>query len=305
VKEALDRESWRGAGRARRRGPRLRSLPLRMLIPNIMTVLALCAGLTSMRLGIDRHYELATIAVLVAAALDGLDGRLARLLRGATRFGAELDSLTDFVNFGVAPVLLLYSWTLSGLGGLGWIEALAYSVCCALRLARCNTALDDVDRPAWHRHFFVGAPAPAGALLAMLPLYLSFVGFDQLRGWPLVVAIYLGVIAFLMISRLPTFSGKGARIRRDYVLPLLLVIAVGTALLVSYTWMTLSCMVAAYFALLPLSHARFRRYERDDEAKEGATHNGDGVEDDGDAGGDGPRYAVIERPGAQAPSGGL
>jgi CDP-diacylglycerol--serine O-phosphatidyltransferase len=283
-------------------------MPLRTLIPNIMTVLALCAGLTSMRLGIDRHYELATIAVLVAAALDGLDGRLARLLRGATRFGAELDSLTDFVNFGVAPILLLYSWTLSGLGGLGWIVALAYSVCCALRLARFNTALDDVDRPAWHRHFFVGAPAPAGALLAMLPLYLSFVGFDQLRGWPLAVAAYLCVIAFLMISRLPTFSGKGARIPRDYVLPLLLLVAVGTALLVSYTWLTLSCVVAAYFALLPVGYARFKRYEREGEAEKGEAQDGDGIEDhtiedDGGAGEGGPLYAVIDRPDAQAPSG--
>lgn len=282
MKEPQDRESWLGAGRMRRRAPRLRSLPLRMLIPNIMTVLALCAGLTSMRLGIDQHYELATIAVLVAAALDGLDGRLARLLRGATRFGAELDSLTDFVNFGVAPILLLYSWTLSGLGGLGWIVALAYSVCCALRLARFNTALDDVDRPAWRRHFFVGAPAPAGALLAMLPLYLSFFGFDQLRGWPLVVAIYLCVIAFLMISRLPTFSGKGARIPRDYVLPLLLLVAVGTALLVSYTWMTLSFLVVAYFALLPVGYARFKHYERDNAAGEGVAP-GVGV-GEGDAG---------------------
>jgi CDP-diacylglycerol--serine O-phosphatidyltransferase len=277
---------------------------LRTLIPNIMTVLALCAGLTSMRLGIDRHYELATIAVLVAAALDGLDGRLARLLRGATRFGAELDSLTDFVNFGVAPILLLYSWTLSGLGGLGWIVALAYSVCCALRLARFNTALDDVDRPAWHRHFFVGAPAPAGALLAMLPLYLSFVGFDQMRGWPLAVAIYLCGIAFLMISRLPTFSGKGLRIPRDYVLPLLLLVAVGTALLVSYTWLTLSCVVAAYFALLPVGYARFRRYEREDDGaeKDGSRDRG-GLEDDAPGEAGGRRYTVIERPGPQAPSG--
>jgi CDP-diacylglycerol--serine O-phosphatidyltransferase len=244
-----------------------------------------------MRLGIDRHYELATIAVLVAAALDGLDGRLARLLRGATRFGAELDSLTDFVNFGVAPVLLLYSWTLSGLGGLGWIVALAYSVCCALRLARFNTALDDVDRPAWRRHFFVGAPAPAGALLAMLPLYLSFVGFDELRDWPPVVAAYLCIIAFLMISRLPTFSGKGARVRRDYVLPLLLLVAVVTALLVSYTWMTLSCIAAVYFALLPISYARFKRYEREGEARDD-----EGPEDDGGAGESGSDYVVIEGP---------
>ena len=115
------------------------------MAPNVATVLALCAGLTSVRLGIERHYELATIAVLVAAALDGLDGRLARLLRGTSRFGAELDSLTDFVNFGVAPILLLYGWTLSGLGGIGWIVALGFSICCALRMARFNTALDDPD----------------------------------------------------------------------------------------------------------------------------------------------------------------
>lgn len=254
------------AGRMRRRARRLRPLPVRTLAPNIATVLALCAGLTAIRLGIEGRYELATIAILIAAALDAVDGRLARLLRGATRFGAELDSLTDFVNFGVAPILLLYSWTLNGLGRFGWIVALAYSVCCALRLARFNTALDDVDRPAWHRHFFVGVPAPAAALLAMLPLYLSFVGFDQLRQWPLVVALYLCLIAFLMVSRLPTFSGKGARIRRDHVLPLLLLVAVVTALLVSYTWLTLSCLVACYFVALPIGRIRFRRYARGGEA---------------------------------------
>lgn len=269
-------------GRVRRRARRLRSLPLRSLVPNILTVLALCAGLTSVRLGLEGRFELAVIAILVAAVLDGMDGRLARLLRGATRFGAELDSLTDFVNFGVAPILLLYNWTLSQLGGFGWIVALAYSVCCALRLARFNTALDDPDRPAWARSFFVGMPAPAGAVTAMLPLYLAFLGFEQLRVWPLFIALYVCGIAFLMISRIPTFSGKGTRVRRDHVLTLLVLVALLTALLVSYPWLTLAGAATAYFASLPLSRMRFRRYER-----EGSyPGSGEGDPDEDDAGED-------------------
>lgn len=254
-------------------------MPLRSLVPNILTVLALCAGLTSIRLGLEGRFELAVIAILVAAVLDGMDGRLARLLRGATRFGAELDSLTDFVNFGVAPILLLYNWTLNQLGGLGWIVALAYSICCALRLARFNTALDDPDRPAWARYFFVGMPAPAGAATAMLPLYLSFLGLDQLRAWHLVIALFVCGIAFLMISRVPTFSGKGTRVRRDHVLPLLVLVALLTALLVSYPWLTLAGATIAYFASIPLSRARYSRYERDGSSIELGDEDAD--EDDG------------------------
>lgn len=259
--------------RSLRERRRLRRLPVRSVLPNMLTVLALCAGLTSIRLGLEGRYELGVAAVMVAALLDGLDGRLARLLGSTTRFGAELDSLTDFVNFGVAPVLLLYSWILHDLGGIGWIATLAYSVCCALRLARFNTALDDRDRPAWASHFFVGVPAPAGAGLVLLPLYLGLMGADWLLRLPLLVALYALAIALLMISRLPTLSLKDVRVPRERVLPLLVAVALLAALLFSYPWMTLSVLALLYLAVLPFGFLRHRRYAR------GETYDEDGEED--------------------------
>jgi len=146
----------------RRPVPRLRDQSLNRLIPNMLTVMALCAGLTSIRYTLDQRWELAAIAIVIAAVLDGLDGRIARLLDGASKFGAELDSLSDFISFGVAPALLLYYWCMRGAGGIGWVLALLFAVCCALRLARFNTKLDNTDLPAWTSRFFTGVPAPAG-----------------------------------------------------------------------------------------------------------------------------------------------
>jgi CDP-diacylglycerol--serine O-phosphatidyltransferase len=226
--------------------------------------MALCAGLTSIRFGLDEKFELAVVAITVAAILDGLDGRVARLLKGTTKFGAELDSLSDFLCFGVAPVLLLYLWTLNGLGGLGWIVVLGFAVCCALRLARFNVALEDPDKPAWTANYFVGVPSPAAAGLVMLPLYLSFIGIDFLRDVPVLVAAYVAGIAFLMVSKVPSFSGKrlGMRVRRDEMLPVLLGVALSVAVLFSYPWITLSVLVAAYLVLLPLSSLRYRHHQK-------------------------------------------
>ncbi|MBT3535221.1 MAG: phosphatidylcholine/phosphatidylserine synthase, partial [Rhodospirillaceae bacterium] len=156
--------------RMRRRNRRLRELPVNSLIPNILTVLALCAGMSAIRFAMQDKWELAVAAIIVAGILDGLDGRMARLLKGATKFGAELDSLSDFIAFGVAPALVIYLWSTEVLGGIGWIAGLAYSTCCALRLARFNTALDDPDRPAWASYFFTGMAAPAGACMVLLPM---------------------------------------------------------------------------------------------------------------------------------------
>ena len=155
---------------------RFKMIPVRFLLPNIITLLALCSGVTAIRLGIEGRFELAVGAVIIAVVLDAIDGRLARLLKGSSRFGAELDSLADFVNFGVAPAILVYIWSLHQLRNLGWIVALGLAICCALRLARFNVAIDDPDKPAWKMNFFVGIPAPAGAGLAMAPLYLGFLG---------------------------------------------------------------------------------------------------------------------------------
>ena len=192
-------------------------------LPNLITLLALCSGVTAIRLGIEGRYELAVGAVIISIVLDALDGRLARFLKGTSRFGAELDSLADFVNFGVAPAILIYLWSLNDLRTKGWVVALILAVCCALRLARFNVALDDTEKPAWAASFFSGAPAPAGAGLALLPMYLGFLGFiDNGHTYSVLIAPYILAVALLMVSRVPTYSGKTTRprIRRDQVLPI-------------------------------------------------------------------------------------
>lgn len=244
-----------------RRRYRPRGLPVNSLIPNVLTVLALCAGMTSIRFALQERYELAVIAIVVAAVLDGLDGRVARLLKGATKFGAEMDSLSDFVCFGVAPALLAFLWSTHELGGFGWMTSLAFATCCALRLARFNTALDDPDRPAWAGKFFTGVAAPAGAGFAMLPLAVSFQVGDVVRV-PELMSIWLLIVALLMVSRIPTYSFKGLRVRREQVLPLLVVVGIVAAMLVTYPWFVLSTIGFAYLASIPFSVIRYRRYER-------------------------------------------
>lgn len=239
---------------------RRRLLPVRSLAPNILTMLGLCAGLSAVRLALDGRFELAMIAVVVAAVIDALDGRVARFLKGATKFGAELDSLVDFVNFGVVPVLVLYLWNLSTLGGLGWIAVLGFSVCCVLRLARFNTALESPDKPAWGDRFFTGVPAPSGAGLAMLPLPLYFLGWEWLKDAPLLVALYAGCIAALMVSQVPTFSFKGMSVRRDMVMPILLIVGLGAAVLLSYPWGFLAALGIGYLATIPFSIFSYRRH---------------------------------------------
>jgi len=242
----------------------LKTLPIRSLIPNSLTVMALCSGLTAIRFGLDERFDIAVLAIIVAAVLDGLDGRVARLLKGTSKFGAELDSLSDFLCFGVAPVLLLYFWSLNEIGGLGWIVVLGFSVCCALRLARFNVAQEDPDKPAWAANYFVGIPSPAAAGLVMLPLYLSTIGVDFLRDAPLLIAIYVAGIAFLMVSKIPTFSGKrlGMRVRRDEMLTVLLGVALSVAVLFSYPWITFSLLAVAYLALLPISALRYQHHQK-------------------------------------------
>lgn len=262
-KKDIDPENYFSRGFASRRAKTFGPVHIRTLIPNALTVLALCAGLTAIRFGLEGRFELAVVAILVASVLDGLDGRVARLLQGSTRFGAELDSLTDFVNFGVAPVILIYLWSLNEIGGLGWIAVLGFSICCALRLARFNVALEDPDKPAWTANFFVGVPAPAGAGLVMLPLYLSFVGWDQLAQYPQLIALHCLAVGFLMISRVPTFSGKrtGARVTRDMFMPILLVVAFTAAFIMSYPWEAFTVLSAIYIGLIPVSVWRYRLHK--------------------------------------------
>jgi len=241
---------------------RFKQIPLRFLLPNLITLLALCSGITAIRLGVEGRHELAVGAVIVAIALDAVDGRLARFLKGTSRFGAELDSLADFVNFGVAPAMLIYMWSLNSLKTLGWVAALCFAICCGLRLARFNVALEDPDRPAWAMNFFTGAPAPAGAGLAMAPMYLGFldvISDGHTVAW--LVLPYIVAVALLMISRVPTFSGKtlGSRISRDLVLPILGVIVLLAVSLIAFTWEVLTALSIIYIGLLPLGVASYRR----------------------------------------------
>jgi len=235
-----------------------RFVPVRYLVPNLATLMALCAGVTSIRAAIEARYELAVGLVVLAALLDGIDGRLARALNAQSRFGAELDSLADFVSFGVAPAILIYSWGLGPLRGLGWIAALVFACAASLRLARFNVALDE-DRPKWRSNFFAGVPAPAGAIAVMLPIYLEEAGLVVVRDWPLVIVIYVMLMAALMVSTIPTYSGKLAteRIAREYVAPALVAAALAIGLLATYPYRVLATVSILYLALIPLGVHRF------------------------------------------------
>lgn len=239
-------------------------VPFRVIAPNLITLLALCLGLTAIRLAYEERLEPAVIAIVVAALLDGVDGRVARLLKGASRFGAELDSLSDFVNFGVAPPLLLYSFSLQNLKAVGWIVALIFAVAMALRLARFNVMLDDPNRPEWKKDFFVGIPAPAGAVASLLPIYLHFLGVPVGPALAPVVLVYVLLIALLMISTIPTLSGKtmGKRVPRDWVMPIFVVTVAFFGLMVSFPFEVLALGTMLYLAMIPYGVTRYRRLER-------------------------------------------
>ncbi|MCW5695308.1 MAG: CDP-diacylglycerol--serine O-phosphatidyltransferase [Bauldia sp.] len=243
----------------------LPQVPIRQILPSLVTLVALCSGLTAIRLAIEGRFEWAIYAILFAAVLDGIDGRVARLLRATSRFGGQLDSLTDFVNFGVAPAVLLFAWSLGDMGSLGWVASLVFAICAALRLARFNVSLDAPAKPDWQMSFFVGVPAPAGAVLVLLPIYLEFLGAPHGFWTAPVVAIYTLAIGFLMVSTLPSWSGKliGQRIPRDYVAPLLIAFVVFAALLVSFPWVVLTIGVLAYLGALPLSWRSYQDRKRE------------------------------------------
>jgi CDP-diacylglycerol--serine O-phosphatidyltransferase len=250
------------------RQPRFKPVPARFLLPNLVTLLALASGVTAIRWSMENHFEWAVYAIIFAIVLDAMDGRIARLLQGTSRFGAELDSLADFVNFGVAPAIMVYFWTLNSLHNLGWLICLMFAISGALRLARFNVALDDPKKPAWASAFFTGVPAPAGAMLALLPLYLGFLGFigngHEHAG---LFAFYLVVIGLLMMSRIPTFSGKNvARIPREYVLLVLFCLALAILSLVAFPWESLLAMSVIYLCLIPVSISSYRRRKKRDQA---------------------------------------
>ncbi|WP_082826010.1 CDP-alcohol phosphatidyltransferase family protein [Croceicoccus estronivorus] len=239
-----------------------RGLTLRALVPNAITVAALCSGLTGIRFGIVGNWEKAVIAVILAGLLDGIDGRIARLLRAQSRFGAELDSLADSLSFGMAPALILFLWSLQDLPRFGWFAALGLAICCALRLARFNAQIDVQEQPHKSAGFLTGVPAPVGAGLALLPLYLWLAsGRDEFRE-PVAVAIWVAVIAFLMISNLATLSWTSLRPRRNIRLEMLALAGLIFAALLTEPWWTLAVLCAGYLVLMPygvFSYAKIRR----------------------------------------------
>ncbi len=243
------------------------------MVPNIMTLLGLCAGLTSMRYALEGRFGAAAVAVVVAGCIDGLDGRLARLLKATSRFGAEFDSLADFCCFGVAPAFILYLWSLQSAGGFGFTPCLMFAVCMALRLARFNATLDTApvageggSRHAYAYNFFTGVPAPAGAGLVLIPLFLGLEGrmlnvewLHSLSRHPLFCAVILVVTALLLVSTLPVWSFKNFKVPREYVLPVLLGVGTFAALLVADPWAGLAAAGLMYAAMLPFSVRSFRR----------------------------------------------
>jgi CDP-diacylglycerol--serine O-phosphatidyltransferase len=245
---------------------RFKPIPVRTLLPNLITLLALCAGLTAIRMAIENRLDLALAAIVLAATLDGIDGRIARMLKGTSRFGAELDSLADFVNFGVAPALILYFWGLHELKNAGWIAAMVFAICAGLRLARFNVMIDDPNQPAWAGNFFTGIPAPAGAITVLLPIYLNFLGVSNGLVTVWLTLFYTLAIALLMVSRLPVFSGKrvGKRVPPDMVLPVFVVVVLFFALLISYPWVVLTIGALAYLGCLPFGWLSYRNYQRKD-----------------------------------------
>ncbi|HUZ64019.1 MAG TPA: phosphatidylcholine/phosphatidylserine synthase [Acetobacteraceae bacterium] len=253
--------------------PRFKGPSFNRVIPNIMTMLGLCAGLTAIRFALEAHYDAAAVAIVLAGAIDGLDGRLARLLKGTSRFGAEFDSLADFLCFGVAPAFIIYLWSLRVAGGIGFVPALMFAVCMALRLARFNAALESAPAPAYAYNFFTGVPAPAGAGLALFPLFLGLEGRSLGLPWlvdvaqfPLVSAGVLIGTALLLVSTLPVWSFKNFKVPAEYVLPMLLGTGAYAAVLVAEPWAALAAAGLMYLAMLPLSLRSFRRLKTEAEA---------------------------------------
>nr|WP_321457502.1 phosphatidylcholine/phosphatidylserine synthase [uncultured Cohaesibacter sp.] len=242
---------------------RFKAVPFRLIAPNLVTLMALCAGLTGIRMAIDGRFETALVSIAAAAFLDGIDGRVARMLKGTSRFGAELDSLTDFVNFGVAPALILHVWILHAFQSIGWIGSLLFAIAMVLRLARFNVALDDRSQPSWKKNFFVGVPAPAGALSVLAPIYLELSGLPHTDLAAPVVLIYTLIIAMLVVSTVPTYSGKtvGLRIPRANVLPLILGVVATVAILFSYPWITMTVLVVLYLLSIPFARRSWHQHD--------------------------------------------
>ncbi len=246
-----------------------RGLSLRSVIPNAITAAALCSGLTGIRFAIEGDWEKTLFAILLAGLLDGIDGRIARLLKAQSRFGAELDSLADSLSFGMAPALVMFLWSLQDLPRFGWFAALGFAICCALRLARFNAQIDTEDQPHKSAGFLTGVPAPVGAGLAFLPVYLWLATDEAIFREPLLVAGWMVLIAFFMISNLATLSWRSIRPVKDLRLPAIALVGLLVAALLTEPWWTLVLICGAYLALMPWGIIRYGRIKRKAAAKAG------------------------------------
>ena len=242
--------------------PRLKGQPINKLIPNILTVLALCAGMTAIRFGIQGKWEAAVFALMAAGVFDALDGRIARLLRGTSRFGAELDSLSDFISFGVAPAVILYFWVMNQAGGIGWAVVLLFSVCCALRLARFNTKSGESDLPPWAYNYFTGVPAPAGAAIIVFPMVLTFEFGPGIFDRPEIAGPLIVAVSVLEVSPIPTFSFKQFKVPHKFVLPSLVLVGLLAASLASAPWSTCIAVMTAYLISIPLAIRSFHKLKK-------------------------------------------
>jgi len=265
--------------RGQRRIPRLKGLSVGKLIPNLITVSAICAGLTGIRFAVEGRWEHAVTAIIVAAILDALDGRMARILNASSEFGAQLDSLSDIVSFGVAPALVLYFWSLQALGGIGWALSLFFIVCCGLRLARFNSMLGKL--PPYAFNYFTGVPAPAGALISLVPIVIHLAFGVGVVMEPVVVGTWSVIMASLMVSQFPTYSFKRFKVPQPYVLPLFVIVGLLLAGLAGRPWHVLTLVAIMYLLTFPFSYRSFRRLKTEAER----LHE-DGDDDDAEAGPD-------------------
>jgi CDP-diacylglycerol--serine O-phosphatidyltransferase len=243
----------------------------RMILPNMLTLIGVCIGLTSIRFALDGRFELAIIAIIFAALIDGLDGRIARLIKGTSKVGKELDSLTDMISFGVAPAFIMYFWKLNTLERFGWLLCLIYVICVALRLARFN--INSNQEPSWKDNFFEGVPSPAGGILVLTPLIISISGFDYIQlNYDVIVPIFFVVTSFLLISKFPSYSFKKIVIPRKTTIFLLFGIVLFFGLLLIYTFNVIAISAVIYVFLLPISYLHFQKIKKQ--------HENDKIQDD-------------------------
>ena len=245
----------------------------RMILPNMLTLIGVCIGLTSIRFALDGRFELAIIAILFAALIDGLDGRIARLIKGTSKVGKELDSLTDMISFGVAPAFIMYFWKLNTFGRFGWLLCLIYVICVALRLARFNINSD--QEPSWRDNFFQGVPSPAGGILVLTPLIISLSGFDYIElNYNVLVPLFFIGTSLLLISKFPTYSFKKIVIPRKATIFLLFGIVLFFGLLLIYTFNVIAISSLIYLSLIPISFFHYQKLKK--------IHENDRIQDDDD-----------------------